>query len=102
MQARLSCVSDRYSYHYERERFLLVLQLDVTNENRYRSRTVQERSQPAPGIFPAPEAPATASAGPRRVRSEELMGGSPELLIDHQGREYRLRVTQNGKLILTA
>ena len=38
----------------------------------------------------------------RRVSSEQLLGVRGELLIDHQGREYRLRLTQNGKLILTA
>jgi len=46
--------------------------------------------------------PVPLSGGPRRVRSEELLKGGVELLIEHQGREYRLRVTQNGKLILTA
>jgi len=44
---------------------------------------------------PAPEAPA-------RVSSESLLGPRGELLIVHNGREYRLRLTQNGKLILTA
>ena len=51
---------------------------------------------------PAPEQPTPAPSGPRRVRSEDLLKGGVELLIEHQGREYRLRVTQNGKLILTA
>jgi hemin uptake protein HemP len=37
-----------------------------------------------------------------RVSSKALLGSRRELLIDHDGREYRLRVTQNGKLILTA
>lgn len=37
-----------------------------------------------------------------RVSSVELLGTRGELVIDHQGREYRLRVTRNGKLILTA
>ena len=37
-----------------------------------------------------------------RITSQALMGGRQELLIVHQGREYRLRITQNGKLILTA
>jgi hemin uptake protein HemP len=45
---------------------------------------------------------APAASGPRRVRSEELLKGGVEILIEHRGREYRLRVTQNGKLILTA
>jgi hemin uptake protein HemP len=39
---------------------------------------------------------------PRRIDSRELLGGSGELVIAHGGREYRLRVTQYGKLILTA
>ena len=37
-----------------------------------------------------------------RVSSAELLGAHGELIIEHQGREYRLRITQNGKLILTA
>jgi hemin uptake protein HemP len=39
---------------------------------------------------------------PLRVSSESLLGQRGELLIVHNGREYRLRLTQNGKLILTA
>jgi hemin uptake protein HemP len=39
---------------------------------------------------------------PQRVTSAELLGDKPELVIVHEGREYRLRITQNGKLILTA
>ena len=39
---------------------------------------------------------------PRRVNSAALFGRSRELIIVHNGREYRLRLTQNGKLILTA
>jgi hemin uptake protein HemP len=37
-----------------------------------------------------------------RVSSETLLGPRKELIIVHNGREYRLRLTQNGKLILTA
>ena len=39
---------------------------------------------------------------PQRVSSEALLGSRRELVIIHNGREYRLRLTQNGKLILTA
>jgi hemin uptake protein HemP len=39
---------------------------------------------------------------PTKVPSEVLLGARKELVITHNGREYRLRVTQNGKLILTA
>jgi len=37
-----------------------------------------------------------------RVMSQQLLGKKGELIIEHEGREYRLRRTQNGKLILTA
>lgn len=39
---------------------------------------------------------------PGRVRSDMLLGAAKQLVIVHNGREYRLRTTQNGKLILTA
>ena len=48
------------------------------------------------------EAPPTDEARPARIESARLLGGARELVILHAGREYRLRVTQNGKLILTA
>ena len=38
----------------------------------------------------------------RRVNSATLLGPSRELIIVHNGREYRLRLTQHGRLILTA
>ena len=34
------------------------------------------------------------------LRSEDLLQGRHELLIEHAGEVYRLRVTRNGKLIL--
>jgi hemin uptake protein HemP len=37
-----------------------------------------------------------------KVKSETLLGAARSLVITHNGREYCLRVTQNGKLILTA
>ena len=45
---------------------------------------------------------APAGAAPQRVSSESLLGRKRELVIVHNGREYHLRLTQNGKLILTA
>ena len=44
----------------------------------------------------------TLSNPPQRVRSDALLGQAKELVIVHNGREYHLRMTQNGKLILTA
>ena len=39
---------------------------------------------------------------PKKISSASLLGASGEVIIVHNGREYRLRITQNGKLILTA
>jgi len=41
-------------------------------------------------------------AAPQKVSSTALLGANRELVIIHNGREYRLRLTQNDKLILTA
>ena len=48
----------------------------------------------------APLTPAVSA--PAKVASQSLFGKHRELVITHNGREYRLRITQNGKLILTA
>lgn len=37
----------------------------------------------------------------RRVSSLALLDGARELVIQHQGNEYHLRLTRNDKLILT-
>ena len=36
------------------------------------------------------------------IRSRDLFGAAQEVVIKHNEREYRLRVTAQGKLILTA
>jgi len=46
--------------------------------------------------------PKTQPPAPQRVASEALLGAARTLIIVHKGREYRLAVTQSGKLILTA
>ena len=63
---------------------------------------MQPRSPAPPSPVPSPDPTAPVGSPMRRIRSEQLLGGGNELVIEHQGREYRLRVTQNGKLILTA
>jgi hemin uptake protein HemP len=50
---------------------------------------------------PALPSPAPAAATPRRVSSHALLEGERELVIQHQGSEYHLRLTRNDKLILT-
>ncbi len=47
--------------------------------------------------------PAVAGSQPvrQRVHSAELFGAAREVVIEHAGEEYRLRLTRQGKLILT-
>lgn len=41
------------------------------------------------------------AAATRHVTSQSLLAGGRELVIQHQGGEYHLRLTRNDKLILT-
>ncbi len=50
---------------------------------------------------PAARVAAQRAATPRELDSRDLLGGARELLIRHNGENYRLRVTRLGKLILT-
>jgi hemin uptake protein HemP len=36
-----------------------------------------------------------------RIESNNLFQGNSEIVIVHQNKEYNLRITKNGKLILT-
>lgn len=62
--------------------------------------------------LPAPQEPARKYDAPtvtttgqpperRRLRSDDLLGGQREVLIEHAGDCYTLRHTRQGKLILT-
>ena len=69
--------------------------------------TVYLRTVIVRNMLPRPQAPdltqvKSRDVEPRKITSESLLGLGRELLIVHNGKEYRLRVTQNGKLILTA
>ena len=48
------------------------------------------------------DAQAPSPAASRRISSIDLFAGARELEIEHNGRRYQLRITQTGKLILTA
>jgi hemin uptake protein HemP len=65
--------------------------VDFFDENDYYSDMV---SKPQPAAATAPEL--------KRITSEMLLGARKEVVIVHNGRDYKLRLTQNGKLILTA
>lgn len=42
-----------------------------------------------------------AGGGGRRVKVSDLLAGDREVILEHAGQDYRLRVTSKGKLILT-
>ena len=48
---------------------------------------------------PNPRMPKEGSTPP--IRSRELFGTGRQLVIEHSGYLYQLRITQNNKLILT-
>ncbi len=50
---------------------------------------------------PQPQPARPGSAQPQTLTSTELMQGRREVVIVHQGENYRLQQTRNGKLILT-
>ena len=58
-------------------------------------------TRPAPHRHPAGPGPAPDSGRPRQISSAELLGGTAQLAIAHGGAVYTLRLTRNGKLILT-
>jgi hemin uptake protein HemP len=53
-------------------------------------------------MVPAKPIQSALQSETKRVASESLLESKKEVVIVHNGREYRLRLTQNGKLILTA
>jgi hemin uptake protein HemP len=59
-------------------------------------------AQTAQTAFPDVKASRNAAPSIQRIRSEELFQQAREVEIDHEGRIYRLRLTQLNKLILTA
>ncbi|MBC6943602.1 MAG: hemin uptake protein HemP [Xanthomonadales bacterium] len=48
---------------------------------------------------PLPVPPVSRTAA--RISSDQLLGGARELVIEHAGQYYHLRLTRNDKLILT-
>jgi hemin uptake protein HemP len=69
--------------------------VDSDNENHYRLRVSSADRKTPPQRLDRP-------AEPLRIPSDQLLGAAGQAVIIHKGREYILRQTQNGKLILTA
>jgi hemin uptake protein HemP len=64
---------------------------------------MSDRASPDARLAATPPVQGTETpAAARRIRSEDLFGQQREVEIDHDGRIYRLRLTQLNKLILTA
>lgn len=58
------------------------------------------KTDPVCTAIPAPRVE-HRTAVPPPVSAELLFGGAKEIVIRHQGDDYRLRITRNDKLILT-
>ncbi len=56
---------------------------------------------PAPASSPLPATNENYSSPAGIVQASRLFQNSQEILIGHNGETYRLRITKNGKLILT-
>jgi hemin uptake protein HemP len=65
------------------------------------SPTTEALARPFRLLSLRPKAPAAPDTQARRVSSQSLLQGERELVIQHQGNEYHLRLTRNDKLILT-
>jgi len=62
--------------------------------------TLSRLPQP-PVLSRADQADVPPAPAIRRISSQRLLAGERELVIQHMGSEYHLRLTRNGKLILT-
>jgi len=60
------------------------------------------QDETTPKAPPLTDSAAAENPPTKRIASSELFGGAREIVIEHGGRIYRMRITQNGKLILTA
>lgn len=56
----------------------------------------------SPDLHAPTDTPPAAGSTVARIKSRELLQDMREVEIDHEGRIYRLRLTQLNKLILTA
>ena len=45
--------------------------------------------------------PASGTGVQRSFQSSDILAGAREVIIEHEGDRYRLRLTSKGKLILT-
>ena len=55
----------------------------------------------SPASTPTPHLSQQAASASRTLESRDLMQGCSQIEIVHRGEIYRLRITRQGKLILT-
>jgi hemin uptake protein HemP len=73
--------------------------LTFSNSNGYHLHMNDDRTSPAKSEMPIQAADGNVANQP--LTSRVLFGGRKEIVIVHDGEEYRLRITRNNKLILT-
>ncbi len=56
--------------------------------------------EPNPSGEPRSTSEPNKPSSPKILRAENLFEGERELIIEHEGERYRLRITRKGKLIL--
>lgn len=54
-----------------------------------------------PGGAPGESDSASGAGVPQRLDVQQLLGPAQEVILIHNGEDYRLRVTSKGRLILT-
>ena len=64
-------------------------------------RLTMNRDAPKPANSPTPSTTQGAPASRQRVDVVVLMAGRRDVVLVHGAQEYLLRITQQGKLILT-
>ncbi|MEW5839289.1 MAG: hemin uptake protein HemP [Pseudomonadota bacterium] len=64
-------------------------------------RLTMNRDAPKPAKSPSPSVMQEAPAGRQRVDVVDLMAGRRDVVLVHGAEEYLLRITNQGKLILT-
>lgn len=80
----------------------MTLRVDNANDSQMHERTILPPVGPRPERQPFDRvAAAVTQTMPRRANSRDLLGEGKLLVIDHDGAEYLLRVTANGRLLLT-
>ena len=78
----------------------IILNMNVRNSDQ-REPSMNSPDRTMGPVISHPSASAQPRVRLRRIESRELLGPGGQIIIDHGGEDYRLRITSNGKLLLT-